>query len=462
MAIKGARAIAAKVLATLQVGTNGSLSNLLDDYRERDDFPLIQELCFGACRWYPALEHLLDNLLSKPLKAKESDVRWLLLVGLYQLRELSIADYAVINESVEASRSLKKPWAAALVNAVLRNYLRRKDSLESALQLSQDPGAASSDATRAANALAHPQWLFDRLKTQRPESVEAICDGNNARPPMTLRVNLSKISRDDYLERLGERGIDATRGGYADTALVLRDACHVDDLPGFRDGLVSVQDEASQIVPSLLQLRPGLTLVDACAAPGGKTAAILERETALKRLVAIDSSKKRLSRVTETLARLTLTEQPVSLYAANAEDIDAWWDGNPIDRILLDAPCSATGVIRRHPDIKVLRSPAEVASCCESQQTLLAALWPCLAEDGLLLYTTCSVLDEENQHAIARFLAATDNAKCERITADWGVECAAADGGSLGRQLLPIDPRGPDGFFFALLRKTSEPESKTG
>ena len=203
MAIKGARAIAAKVLATLQVGTNGSLSNLLDDYRERDDFPLIQELCFGACRWYSALEHLLDNLLSKPLKAKGSDVRWLLLVGLYQLRELSIADYAVINESVEASRSLKKPWAAALVNAVLRNYLRRKDSLESALQLSQDPGAASSDATRAANALAHPQWLFDRLKIQRPESVEAICDGNNARPPMTLRVNLSKISRDDYLERLG-------------------------------------------------------------------------------------------------------------------------------------------------------------------------------------------------------------------------------------------------------------------
>ncbi len=267
MAIKSARAIAAKVLATLQVGTNGSLSNLLDDYRERDDFPLIQELCFGACRWYPALEHLLDNLLSKPLKAKESDVRWLLLVGLYQLRELSIADYAVINESVEASRSLKKPWAAALVNAVLRNYLRRKDSLESALQLSQDPGAASSDATRAANALAHPQWLFDRLKTQRPESVEAICDGNNARPPMTLRVNLSKISRDDYLERLGERGIDATRGGYADTALVLRDACHVDDLPGFRDGLVSVQDEASQIVPSLIAAatRPNLGRRLCCA-----------------------------------------------------------------------------------------------------------------------------------------------------------------------------------------------------
>ena len=201
MANKSARAIAAKVLSTLQVGTNGSLSNLLDDYRERDDYPLIQELCFGACRWYPALDHLLDNLLSKPLKAKESDVRWLLLVGLYQLRELSIADYAVINESVEASRGLKKPWAAALVNAVLRNYLRRKASLESALQLDQNPGAASSDAKRAAAALAHPKWLFDRLKTERPESLKAICDGNNARPPMTLRVNLSKISRNDYLER---------------------------------------------------------------------------------------------------------------------------------------------------------------------------------------------------------------------------------------------------------------------
>ena len=281
MPAKGARAIAAKVLAALQVGTNGSLGNLLDDYRERPDFPLIQELCFGACRWYPALHSLLDQLLSKPLKAKENDVRWLLLVGLYQLRELSIADYAVINESVEASRSLKKPWAAALVNAVLRNYLRRKEALEAALAITQNPGAASSDATLAAAALAHPQWLFDALKAQRPKSVEAICEGNNARPPMTLRVNLSKVSRDDYLEQLGERGIEATRGGYAETALVLRDACHVDDLPGFRDGLVSIQDEASQIVPSLLALGPGLSLVDACAAPGGKTAAILEREQGL-------------------------------------------------------------------------------------------------------------------------------------------------------------------------------------
>ena len=462
MAAKGARAIAAKVLAALQVGTNGSLGNLLDDYRERPDFPLIQELCFGACRWYPALHSLLDQLLSKPLKAKESDVRWLLLVGLYQLRELSIADYAVINESVEASRSLKKPWAAALVNAVLRNYLRRKEALEAALAITQNPGAASSDATLAAAALAHPQWLFDALKAQRPESVEAICAGNNARPPMTLRVNLSKVSRDDYLKQLAERGIEATRGGYAETALVLRDACHVDDLPGFRDGLVSIQDEASQIVPSLLTLGPGLSLVDACAAPGGKTAAILEREQGLDRVFAIDSSKRRLERVTDNLARLKFAQQPVTLCAANAEKLDAWWDGKPVDRILLDAPCSATGVIRRHPDIKVLRSPAEVASCCESQQTLLTALWPCLAEGGILLYTTCSVLDEENQHAIARFLEATDNAKCERIAADWGVECVAADGGSLGRQLLPIDPRGPDGFFFAILRKTSMPESKSG
>ena len=169
---------------------------------------------------------------------------------------------------------------------------------------------------------------------------------------MTLRVNLSKVSRDDYLEQLGERGIEATRGGYAETALVLRDACHVDDLPGFRDGLVSIQDEASQIVPSLLTLGPGLSLVDACAAPGGKTAAILEREQGLDRVFAIDSSKKRLERVTDNLARLKFTQQPVTLCAANAEKLDAWWDGKPVDRILLDAPCSATGVIRRHPDVK--------------------------------------------------------------------------------------------------------------
>lgn len=456
MAARGARAVAAKVLSTLQAGASGSLGNLLDDHRERDDFALIQELCFGACRWFPALDALLAELLSKPLKAKDDDVRWLLVVGLYQLRALSIADYAVINESVEASRSLKKPWASALVNAVLRNYLRRRDALES--QLEKRGGAA---------AHAHPQWLFDALSAQYSIGAEAILAGNNARPPMTLRVNLSRTTRGDYLERLAETGIAAQAGLCAASAIVLEQACHVDELFGFREGWVSVQDEASQLVPALLDLRPGQRVVDACAAPGGKTAAMLEAEPDLGEVLAIDASARRLARVGENLSRLGIPyregAKPESadgarshrLVAADAEDLDRWWDGAPVDRVLLDAPCSATGVIRRHPDIKVLRTPEDVASCCASQSALLDSLWRCVAEDGLLLYTTCSVLRQENQDAIERFLDATDNAKCERIAADWGVECVAADGRSLGRQLLPTEAKGPDGFFFALLRKTT-------
>ncbi len=453
MAAKGARAIAAKVLNTLQSGTSGSLGNLLDDYRDREDFSLIQELCFGTCRWFPALEFLLHKLLSKPLKAKDGDVRWLLLVGLYQLRELSIADYAAINESVEASRSLKKPWAAALVNAVLRNYLRRKDDLENEL-------LSGGSAARH----AHPQWLVDAIEKQYGYIAPDIFAGNNVRPPMTLRVNLNKCSREEYQEKLAEIGLLASAGQCADTALILNEPCHVDELFGFRDGWVSVQDEASQLVPSLLELKPGQRVVDACAAPGGKTAAILEREPELASVVAIDSSARRLSRVTENLTRLDMavsspdassirSDATVRLVAAKAEELDAWWDGAPIDRLLLDAPCSATGVIRRHPDIKVLRTPEDVAHCCESQATLLQSLWPCLAEGGLLLYTTCSVLAEENQNTLENFLNSTYNAKCVRIVADWGVECVAADGRSLGRQLLPTDAKGPDGFFFALLRK---------
>lgn len=449
MAAKSSRAVAAKLLHSLLGGSSGSLSNLLDDYRERPDFPLLQELCFGACRWYPALDVLLTKLLSKPLKNKDGDVRCLLILGLYQLRELDIADYAVINESVEASRGMKKPWAAALVNAVLRNYLRQKAALES--ELSGAGGAA---------ACAHPDWLYEALRAQYPDLIERLCAGNNARPPMTLRVNRAQTSVDDYLESLREIGIHASQGQCASTALVLESPCHVDELPGFRDGWVSVQDEASQLVPSLMQLGAGLRFVDACAAPGGKTAAVLEAQPDLLSVTAIDASAKRLVRVDENLKRLGLDENKVRLCATKAEDTDSWWDGEPVDRLLLDAPCSATGVIRRHPDIKVLRTPAEVESCVQSQRSLLDALWPTVAEGGLLLYTTCSVLGAENNSTIEAFLDTTANAKSERIEGPWGVECLASDGRSLGRALLPLDAKGPDGFFFALLRKTS-PASKS-
>ena len=230
----------------------------------------------------------------------------------------------------------------------------------------------------------------------------------------------------------------------ADSALYLDKPAPVTDLPGFAEGKVSVQDEASQLVPKLLQLEPGQRVLDACAAPGGKSCHILESEHSLTSLTSIDMTQSKLDRIRENFERLGLES---SLVAADASEIEAWWDGNHFDRILLDAPCSATGVIRRHPDIKLLRRPEQIKALEEIQSNLLEKLWTCLKPGGLLLYTTCSLLRQENEDTIKRFLDSTDSAKYEAIAADWGVECA------FGRQLLPGTNSGPDGFFYAVLRK---------
>lgn len=430
--MSNSRAIVAKILSSL-LNDRGSLNTLLGNHKEHPEFGLIQESSYGCCRWYFALDSLLGQLLNKPLKKQDLDLKCLMICALYQLRELEVAEYAVINESVSATLVFKKPWAKGLVNAVLRGYQRKKDALEATLSASVPNGD-----------LAFPSWLESEISKQWPDQALSVFQNSNQRPPMTLRVNLTRNSRQQYLQSLEEVGVGASAGELSDSALYLHKPAPVTDLPGFLEGKASVQDEASQLVPSLLQLEPGQRVLDACAAPGGKSCHILESEHLLTGLTSIDMSQAKLDRIRENLERLSLES---NLVAADAGDLEAWWDGNCFDRILLDAPCSATGVIRRHPDVKLLRKPEQIKSLAEIQYTLLTNLWTCLKPGGLLLYTTCSLLRQENEETIRRFLDSTDSAKYEAIAADWGVECA------FGRQLLPGTSSGPDGFFYCVLRK---------
>jgi 16S rRNA (cytosine967-C5)-methyltransferase len=426
------RATAALILAEILTG-KGSLSAALDPHRERSDYQLLQEMCFGCCRWFHQLDFLLEQLLSKPFKKKDQDLRSLLVLGLYQLKFMRIPDHAAINETVSATGELNKRWARGLSNAVLRNYRRREAELLQNLQLAD-----------LAQRESHPDWLVSALTGSWPEQFEEILTANNRRPPLTVRVNLSRHSREQYMDKLGRAGLQTRPGQLAPSAIYFDHAVPVSNIPGFFDGEASVQDEASQLVPELLQLTPGLRVLDACAAPGGKTCHILESEDSLTSCVALDRSPARLTKIADNLNRLQLQ---ASLLLADGADTDVWWNEEAFDRILLDAPCSASGVIRRHPDIKLLLTPAQVEKLVVEQRRLLHALWACLKPGGLLLYTTCSVLPQENQAQIHRFLGEHADAKYEGITADWGVECES------GRQLLPRADGGTDGFFFSLLRK---------
>jgi 16S rRNA (cytosine967-C5)-methyltransferase len=432
MKLTNSRAIAATILAALEEGS-GSLATHLAEHQELADYGLLQETCYGCCRWFYSLEYLVANLVTKPLRRKDHDLKCLLIVGLYQLRSLSTPDYAVINETVAAANQLGKSWGKSLVNAVLRNYLRRQPEFEQSLAVAAP-----------AKAAAFPDWLYNELQRHWPQQLTEILAASNERPPMTLRVNVRRQSRTDALSALAVAGCPALPGQLAGCAVYLASPAPVESLPGFAAGTLSVQDEASQLVPPLLQLQHGLRVLDACAAPGGKTCHILESEPLLTECVALDIDAGRLNRISANLARLQLKAK---LLVADAGNPSQWWDGKSFDRVLLDAPCSATGVIRRHPDIKLLRTPANVERLLQTQQLLLRELWRCLAPGGLLLYTTCSILRQENEDQIALFLESTSNAKYESITADWGVECR------FGRQLLPGAGNVPDGFFYALLRK---------
>ncbi len=398
------------------------------------DRALCQALCYGCLRWHLKLDYLLGKLLQKPLRQKDQDVYCLLLMGLYQLMEMRIPDHAVVSQTVAATKSLHKPWAKNLVNAVLRNFLRQQTSLQESLHKEQNPAAY----------FAHPDWLLNKLQQAWPHDWQTILEANNRQAPMSLRVNQQKTGRDDYLHKLAKKELSASALPYVLHGIQLNAPTGVEQLPEFSAGMASVQDGAAQLAAELLQAKAGERILDACAAPGGKTAHILESQAALKEVVAIDIEQTRLDRVAENLQRLGLSAK---LICADATEPDSWWDGQAFDRILLDAPCSATGVIRRHPDIKWLRRAEDILALQAIQHQLLQRLWPLLKQGGMLLYATCSVLPEENDRQIARFLNEHADAKLQSIEANWGRSTPA------GRQILPGEEN-MDGFFYAVLCKT--------
>ncbi len=392
---------------------------------------LTQALSYGVLRHYFSLDAILLQLLKKPLKPKDSDLRYLILLGLYQIIHMRVPDHAAVSETVKLTPALKKNWARAMVNGVLRNYLRQADTLQASIE--------KDDISR----YEHPRWLLNRLQASWPDSWQLIAAANNQPAPMTLRVNQQQISREDYLQRLKTAGIPAELCHYSREGLRLNDAVVVEQLPGFKKGLVSVQDEAAQLAAQLLQAAPGERILDACAAPGGKTAHILEAQPTLAQLDALEQVPARLEYVRDNLQRLRLKAK---LITGDASEPEAWWDGRPYDRILLDAPCSASGVIRRHPDIKHLRRDEDMETLVRTQQQILHALWPLLASGGMLLYATCSVLAEENNLQIEKFLGDCNDARLAPLEANWGTATTA------GRQILPGEEN-MDGFFYACLHK---------
>ncbi|WP_313452814.1 16S rRNA (cytosine(967)-C(5))-methyltransferase RsmB [Pseudomonas rhodesiae] len=427
------RLAAAKALAAVLNGKaslNSSLPTQLDKVEDRDR-GFTQDLAFGTARWQPRLSALAAKLLQKPFKAADADVEALLLVGLYQLLYTRVPAHAAIGETVGCADKLKKPWAKALLNAVLRRAQRESEALLA--ELEHDPVVRT----------AHPRWLQKSLKAFWPQQWEAICAANNAHPPMILRVNRRHHQRDAYLKLLSDAGLSATPCAYSVDGIVLEAATDVRSLPGFAEGWISVQDEAAQLAADLLDLAPGQRVLDACCAPGGKTCHILEVEKDLAQVVAVDLEAKRLMRVRENLARLGLSAE---LIAADGRDTATWWDGKPFQRILLDAPCSATGVIRRHPDIKLTRQADDIAALAALQGELLDALWPTLEVGGILLYATCSTLPTENTEVIEAFLARTSGAR------ELDLATAAGIKQPHGRQLLAQEG-GHDGFYYAKLIK---------
>lgn len=426
--LAAARALAAVLNGKASLGS--SLPPLLDRVEPRDR-ALAQDLAFGTARWQPRLALLMDKLLQKPFKAADRDVEALLLVGLYQLLHTRIPAHAAIGETVACVDKLKKSSLKGLLNAVLRRAQREHEALLA--ELDRDPVLHT----------AHPRWLQKRLKADWPEQWQAICAANNQHPPLLLRVNRRQGSREQYLAELQAAGIAAEPCAFSRDGIHLPEACDVKTLPGFMEGRVSVQDEAAQLAADLLDLAPGQRVLDACAAPGGKTCHLLEAEPGLGHVTAIDLEQSRLARVRDNLDRLGLDAE---LIAADGRETKVWWDGKPFQRILLDAPCSATGVIRRHPDIKLTRQEADIAALAKLQGELLDALWPTLEVGGILLYATCSVLPQENSDNIGAFLARTPGARELDITGPFGLKQAH------GRQLLPQDG-GHDGFYYAKLIK---------
>ena len=395
------------------------------------DRALAQELSYGVLRWYHRFLPLVDRLLHRPMNADDLDLKVLLLVALHEMEHLRTPDHAAVSEAVAGTRLLGKPWASGFVNALLRRFQRERGPLLA--DVMQDPSAR----------LAQPRWLMDEVQRDWPEHWEQILAKCNERPPMDLRVNLRRGTRAQYVQELAVAGIAGQVSPLTESGVRLITPVNVQDLPGFDAGLVTVQDLAAQLAAPLLDPQAGQRALDACAAPGGKATHLLEYSPGISELVAVDQGADRVALLIASLRRLQLS---ATIIDGDARTPAQWWDGRLFDRILLDAPCSATGVIRRHPDIKILRQPGQLPKLEQLQAALLDALWSVLAPGGRLLYVTCSLLQRENDRQIEKFSGKHKDVRVLPISATWGTATTC------GRQTLPsVDDS--DGFYYALLER---------
>jgi 16S rRNA (cytosine967-C5)-methyltransferase len=422
------RALAAHCIARVLGGA--SLDDVLahPDVARVTDAPFLKALVYGVLRDASLLGWLVGRLLDRPL-GDDPNMQALLMAGIHQMRSMSVAPHAAVSQTVEAVQGLKRAKASGLVNAVLRRYQREQSALED--QVPADPALRYS----------YPPWMVEALRRDWPRAWEAILRGGNEQGPLVLRVNRRVMTRDAYLQRLAEMNIGARAVEHCDDAVLLEQARPVDRIPGFNAGQVSVQDGAAQLAVQLLGATGEERVLDACAAPGGKTAHLLERAPELE-LIAVDLDPKRLIRVDENLRRLDLK---ATLLAGDATDPSRWWLGKPFEKILCDAPCSGTGVIRRHPDIKWLRRDTDIAQMTATQLKLLRSLWKLLRPGGTLLYATCSVLAAEGDEVIKRFSMLSGDVRDEPIEASWGEATV------YGRRIAPGGAF--DGFYYAKLVK---------
>ncbi|MGB1108888.1 MAG: 16S rRNA (cytosine(967)-C(5))-methyltransferase RsmB [Gammaproteobacteria bacterium] len=430
----GERARAARIVHQV-IDSGRSVDTLI----RVDDSGFVRALSFETLRWHHRLEAIALRLLQRRPRNRDIIILRLIEIGLAQLIYLDVAGHAAINETVSAANALKQGRARGMINAVLRRFQRERDAIDQSL------------AEDAAARHGFPHWLAEAVARDWPEASEAILAASNERAPMTLRLNAARVSSDQYLDQLKAEGIGAKAAAGFPAAVILDEPVDVTALPGFADGLVSVQDLAAQQAAELLALdhppdQP-IRVLDACAAPGGKTGHVAEKLSNGDSLIALDESAKRQELTRANLQRLGLdTEIKLDIQSGDAARPDDWWDGQPFDRILLDAPCSATGVIRRHPDIKIHRRQSDISQLNHTQSALLEALWPLLKPGGRMIYATCSILRDENERRVLAFLEQHEDARLIDLDVAWGRARPA------GRQVLPGDDD-MDGFYYAGLLK---------
>ena len=387
-----------------------------------NDLSLIKSFVFGTIRFYHQLNDIVSGLLKHPIDKENLDIHCLMLLGAYQILHSNVAPHAIIFETVNVVNDLNKPWAKGLVNAILREVDRQKHLLQKQPHYS------------------HPSWLVKKIKNNHPDHFEQIFANNNLQAPMGIRVHPT-YQLDDYQASLSAIGIESYQVDIAPQALVLEKAVSVFKLPDFEQGACYVQDCSAQLAAYLLNPKDGELILDACSAPGGKTTHLSELAPK-SNIVALDNDGERLKRVQQNIDRFSIKN--ITILQGNAQTQD-WWDGKLFDKILLDAPCSATGVIRRHPDIKLLRKPKDITALVALQKDILANLWPMLKPGGILLYATCSILKSENEEQMSCFLESYENAQELKIDLDWGINT------KVGKQQLPS--HNFDGFYYAKLQR---------